>query len=73
MIDVRSRLFQGTALCPYPLISTGLSHEDKKFRHDCKIVDWDIKQQQKISDFKFADKWCRCNIHVHFTESNFLN
>ena len=25
-----------------------LSQEDRKLRHDCKIVDWDIKQQQKL-------------------------
>ena len=60
-------------MCPYSLISTDLSQEDRKLRHDCKIVDWDIKQQQKLSYFKLADEWCRCNIHVYFTERNFLN
>ena len=34
-----------------------LSQEDRKLRHDFKIVDWDIKQPQKLSHFKLADEW----------------
>ena len=31
----------------YPLLSTGLTQEDRKsFRHEWKIVDWNIKQSR---------------------------
>ena len=35
-----------------------------QLRHEGKIVDWDIKQQQKLSYFKLADEWCRCNMYI---------
>ena len=32
----------------YPLLSTGSTQEDRKSsRHDLKIVEWDVKHQQK--------------------------
>ena len=32
----------------FPLLSTGSTQEDKKLsKHDCKIVDWDVKHLDK--------------------------
>ena len=47
-----SSLTGGTALFPlgktfYPLLSTGWTQEDPSW-HDCKIVDWDGKDQKKL-------------------------
>ena len=44
------RLTGDTALCPYPLVSTGLNQDDSETSlHDCRIVDWDVKHQNKQS------------------------
>ena len=42
---------QDTLCAAYIVYPTGSTQEDKQsFRHDCKIVDWDVKHQHKQTD-----------------------